>query len=79
MKSLIRTCLNVMRRVGPRDIKIAAALFGVLPVVITLPWYRNPLRALLAPIAIYGMLPILYGGMISALSGSGVEWKGRVV
>jgi chlorobactene glucosyltransferase len=59
--------------------EIAAALFGVLPVVITLPWYRNPLRALLAPIAIYGMLPILYGGMISALSGSGVEWKGRVV
>lgn len=58
---------------------IAAAVFGVLPIVTMLPWYRGPIRALAAPLAIYGMLPILWSGFLAALTGSAVEWKGRVV
>jgi len=58
---------------------LAAAIFGLLPVVLGMPWYRNPIRALLAPLAIYGMIPILWGGMITALSGSTVVWKGREI
>lgn len=58
---------------------IAAGMFAIMPVILTLPWYRNPLRALAAPLAIYGMLFILWGGLLGALSGSPVEWKGRTV
>ncbi len=57
--------------------KIAALVFAFVPSIVTLPWYRNPLRALLAPIAIYAILPILGGGVLGALGGASVEWKGR--
>ncbi|MBZ5602802.1 MAG: glycosyltransferase [Acidobacteriia bacterium] len=56
-----------------------AAVFAALPIVLIAPWYRRPLRALLAPVAIYGMIPILWGGMLNALGGGTREWKGRVV
>ena len=59
--------------------RVAALVFGLMPSIVTLPWYRNPLRALVAPLAIYGMLPIAWGGMLGALSGSTVEWKGREI
>jgi chlorobactene glucosyltransferase len=58
---------------------ISAIAFGLWPVVLATPWYRNPLRALLVPLAIYGMIPILWGGMVGALGGARVEWKGRVI
>jgi len=43
-----------------------------------LPWYRS-WRAVLAPIAIYAMLPILFHSAIGALVGRPVEWKGRTI
>jgi glycosyltransferase involved in cell wall biosynthesis len=59
--------------------RIAGIIFGLMPVIGTMPWYRNPLRALAVPLAIYGMLPIVWGGMLAALNGSTVEWKGREI
>jgi hypothetical protein len=51
----------------------------LLPSIVTLPWYRNPLRALAAPAAIYAMVPILWRGVFAALGGRPVKWKGRVI
>jgi len=58
---------------------VAAIVSVAVPVVMTIPWYRNPIRALTAPIAIYGMLPILWGGLLAAFAGQPVEWKGRSI
>ena len=57
----------------------AALALAFLPVVLTWPWYRNVLRALLAPVAVYAIVPALFGGFTTALSGSKVEWKGREI
>ena len=59
--------------------KAAAIAFALVPSILTLAWYRNPLRALMAPLAIYGILPILGGGLLGALGGASVEWKGREI
>ena len=58
---------------------IAAALFALLPVVTLRPWYRNWLSALSAPLAIYLILPALARGLVSAVRGKPISWKGRTV
>jgi len=57
----------------------SALAFALFPILLFAPWYRNPLRALFAPLAIYGMLPILWGGLLGALGNGKRRWKGRVV
>ena len=57
----------------------AAIASVLLPVLMTMPWYRNPVRAFAAPLAIYGMLPVLWGGLLAAFTGQQVEWKGRSI
>jgi Glycosyl transferase family 2 len=58
---------------------IAAAAFAVLPAALLRSWYGSWPRALLAPLAIYGMLPMLARGLVSALTGRSITWKGRTV
>ncbi|HEY2857952.1 MAG TPA: glycosyltransferase, partial [Terracidiphilus sp.] len=62
--------------VGHRVAPVALVLALLLELY---PWYRNPLRVLLAPIAIYTALPVLIRGSIGALAGRPIEWKGRTV
>ncbi len=57
---------------------IAAILLFFLPFVLLSPWYGSK-RMLLAPLGIYGMLPILLRAALSAFSHRRVEWKGRVI
>ena len=56
---------------------IAPAALVLLVLVQLAPWYRNPLRALLAPLAIYVALPMLVYSLIGALADRPIEWKGR--
>jgi chlorobactene glucosyltransferase len=49
----------------------AAAAFALLPIVLLRTWR--------APLAIYGMLPILLRGLISVLAVRPILWKGRTV
>jgi glycosyltransferase involved in cell wall biosynthesis len=57
---------------------IPAAVFGLVPLLLFLPWYRGP-RVVLAPLGIFGMFPILARGFVAAVTGRAVEWKGRVI
>jgi hypothetical protein len=57
--------------------RVAPAVLALLVLVQLAPWYRNPLRVLLAPMAIYAALPMLVYGMIGALADRPIEWKGR--
>jgi chlorobactene glucosyltransferase len=56
----------------------AAAAFALLPAMVTASWYRNA-WALLAPLAVYWMLPIMCNGFVAAVTGRPVKWKGRVI
>ena len=56
---------------------IAAAAFAFAPAFILGPWYRKWWIAVLAPLAFYGILPVLAGGLLRASFGVPVEWKGR--
>jgi hypothetical protein len=58
---------------------IALIAFGIMPSAVLGVWYRNPLRALLAPLGIYAMFFIILDGFIAALTGREVEWKGRAL
>jgi hypothetical protein len=58
---------------------VAAGVFALLPSMLTLGWYGNAGRALLAPIAIYAMLLILLRGLAGAVAGRRVTWKGRTI
>jgi len=58
---------------------VAAAIFALLPALTLRPWYQSWLTALSAPLAIYGMLPVLARGLLSAVFGRPVVWKGRTV
>ncbi len=58
---------------------VVAAIFALAPSVMLRSWYRSSAGALLAPFGIYGMLPILGGGMVAAFTASPVEWKGRTI
>jgi chlorobactene glucosyltransferase len=53
--------------------------FALLPSALLGVWYRDPLRALLAPLGIYGMFFIIANGFIAALTGRQLEWKGRAL
>jgi chlorobactene glucosyltransferase len=64
--------------IADRQPLIATAFF-LVPAVLLTPWYRSWPRALLAPLAIYGMLPILFTSAVAAFTGREVEWKGRLV
>ena len=57
--------------------KIVPAVVLLLVLVQLAPWYRNPLRVLLAPLAIYAVLPMLAYSLIGALADRPIEWKGR--
>lgn len=57
---------------------LAAAVFALLPAMVTVSWYRDG-RALLAPLAIYWMLPMMCNGCLAAVTGCPVKWKGRVI
>jgi len=57
--------------------RIAPIALVLLVLVQLAPWYRNPLRALLAPLAIYAALPMLVYSLIGALADRPIEWKGR--
>jgi hypothetical protein len=56
------------------------ALLGIalLPVLLLLPWY-GPGKVVLAPFAVYAILPILGNALLGVLSTRHVEWKGREV
>jgi glycosyltransferase involved in cell wall biosynthesis len=53
--------------------------FALLPSAVLGVWYRNPLRALLAPLGIIGMAFVIANGFIAVLTGRQVEWKGRAL
>jgi glycosyltransferase involved in cell wall biosynthesis len=57
----------------------AAAAFALVPTVLLRPWYPNWGKALLAPLAVYWILPSLLGGLVSAVFGWSIRWKGRTV
>jgi glycosyltransferase involved in cell wall biosynthesis len=57
--------------------RIAPAALVLLVLVQLAPWYRNPVRVLLAPLAIYAALPMLLYSLIGALADRPIEWKGR--
>ncbi len=57
----------------------ALVAFALLPSALLGVWYRNPLRALLAPLGIYGMFAIVANGLLAALTGRQLEWKGRAL
>ena len=57
---------------------VAAAVCVLAPVPLLLPWYRG-LRVLLAPLGMFGMLPVLARGFVAAVTGRPVQWKGRVI
>jgi hypothetical protein len=57
----------------------AAWAFAFAPSVATLFWYRNPLAALLAPIAIYVFQLIALHSMAAHFFGFSSVWKGRKV
>lgn len=57
--------------------RIAPAALVFLVLAQLAPWYRNPVRVLLAPLAIYAALPMLVYSLIGALADRPIEWKGR--
>lgn len=58
---------------------VACAVVALLPAALLRPWYTNWGIALLSPLALYGMLPVLARGLVTAVGGRPVEWKGRRV
>lgn len=59
--------------------KLLSFLLLVSPVVLLAGWYRNPIRALLAPLAIYAMLPIAAHALYVVVTSTRIHWKGREV
>lgn len=58
---------------------IAAVAFALVPTLLLRPWYTSWVKALLAPLAAYWILPSLLRGLVSALFGRPIRWKGRTV
>ena len=54
--------------------RLAPAAVVLLVLLQLAPWYRNPLRVLLAPLAIYAALPMLVYSLIGALAERPIEW-----
>lgn len=59
--------------------RAAAAAFAILPMALLAPWAGNLWRAILAPAAIYAILPSIAGGLTGALGGRKAAWKGREI
>ena len=57
---------------------IPLALLGILPTLVLTPWYGG-LSSILTPLAIYAFQLIALNGMVTALLGIKVNWKGRPV
>ena len=57
--------------------EIAAAV-ALAPIVLLLPWYGVG-RAILAPLAVYAILPVLANALLGVLSTTRVEWKGSEI
>jgi glycosyltransferase involved in cell wall biosynthesis len=58
---------------------VLAVAVVILPVLLLLPWYSNMLRALLAPVAVYAMLPMAGHALYRIWTGKKVQWKGREI
>jgi glycosyltransferase involved in cell wall biosynthesis len=56
-----------------------ALVFGITPLALLGVWYQNPLRAFLLPIGIYTMSFVILNGLLSAVTGRHIEWKGRAL
>jgi glycosyltransferase involved in cell wall biosynthesis len=54
-------------------------VFALMPSAVLGVWYRNPVRALLAPLGIYGMFFVILNGFLAALTGRDLEWKRRAL
>ena len=59
--------------------RIPPFLLALLVVLQLRPWYGNKLRCLLAPVAVYAVLPFLLHGLTTAFFGKQIIWKGRKV
>ncbi len=59
--------------------RIAMCIFAAVPTLATLAWYRNPLRAILAPAAIYLFAGVALHSLVTHLFGMSAVWKGRKV
>lgn len=57
--------------------RVAPAVLVLVVLMQLAPWYRNPFRLLLAPLAIYAALPVLLYSLMGALADRPIEWKGR--
>jgi len=55
-----------------------AGASAVLFLALLSPWY-GVLRVLLAPMAVYLAIPFLFHGLLGALIGRSITWKGRVI
>src|SRR5262249_16795085 len=56
----------------------AGAALVLLPMLWLAGWYRS-FRVVLAPLAVYAALPLVWAGMLSALTGAKVYWKRRTI
>lgn len=59
--------------------RIAPFVLVFLVVLQLRPWYGNRLRCLLAPVAVYAVLPFLLRGLTAAILKKQIVWKGREV
>lgn len=59
------------------NLRWLALAIALLPVALMTPWYGSPVRALLAPVAVYAMLPMLGNALYHVLTSARVSWKGR--
>ena len=55
-----------------------AYALALLPMLWSAGWYRS-WRVVLAPLAVYAILPLLWTGVTSAMTGARVDWKGRTI
>ena len=58
---------------------LATCAFAAAPMLATLGWYRNPLAALMAPVAIYGFPVLALHSALARFFGFDAPWKGRNV
>jgi len=58
---------------------LAAGILALLMMLQLWPWYGNSWRLLLAPLAVYAMLPLLLHGLITMFIKKHILWKGRKV
>ena len=82
--TILFTCLSlslwlpVLAWLALNEQWFAASIFASLPSILMWRWYDSP-RALLAPVAIYGLLPIVLNACLALLTGRRLRWKGRLI